>query len=177
MPPKVTPKQRAQEVLTAEKKRRVLELRRDGKTQQAIANELGISQVYAGKLLRAALADVIQEPGEDVIKIELARLDWYHEEAAKILKGYHYLVNSGTVVVHVVTDPDTGEERSVILEDVAPKLKAIDVLTKLAERRSKLLGIDRPVKEKDNTTPEEFASKIVAAVRAIDNMTINGAES
>lgn len=171
-----SPKMRAKQVETAELRRSVLEFRRDGLTIAAIAANLGISTTYTGKLLQKALNDITEEPAADVLKLELERLDWYHEEAAKILKGRHWLVNSGAVVIHVVTDPETGEQMPVTLEDVGPKLQAIATLTKIAERRSKLLGIDRPVKEKQENTPEEFAARIVAAVKSIEAMTVGTPE-
>jgi hypothetical protein len=167
-----SPAKRAKQVETAELKAAVLELRRDGLTQQKIADRLGISPAWAGKLLKAALYEIVEEPALEVIKIELERLDWYHEQAAMILKGSHPYVQAGGVVFHTVKDPETGEDRAVALEDVGPKLQAIATLTRIAERRSKLLGIDRPVKEKQENTPEEFAARIIAAVKAIEVMTV-----
>ena len=153
----------------------VLECRRDGMNLTQIAEKLGISTSWAGKCLAAAMKSIVEEPAKDVLNVELARLDWYHHEAAKILKGWHPFVQGGGVVMHVITDPDDcTKQRAVALEDVGPKLSAIKTLITLAERRAKLLGIDRPIKEKQENTPEEFAARIVAAVEAITIMTTGG---
>lgn len=165
-------KKRAAQVDTEEMRRRVLECRRDGMTLNQMSDELGISAAWAGRLLKQALANITEEPAKEVLQIELERLDWYHHEASKILKGWHPFVQGGGVVVHHVTDPDDCTKKiAVTLEDVGPKLTAIRTLITVAERRAKLLGIDRPVKEKQENTPEEFAARIVAAVAAIDGMT------
>ena len=153
----------------------VLECRRDGMNLAQIGQKLGISQAWAGKCLAAAMKEIIEEPTKDIVNIELARLDWYHQEAAKILKGWHPFVQGGGVVMHVVTDPDDCTiQRAVALEDVGPKLAAIKTLITLAARRAKLLGIDRPVNEKQENSPEEFAARIVAAVEIMNNVTTGG---
>lgn len=60
----------------AERRRKALELRKAGATYEQISDQLG----YAGRAkawqdVREAIKDIVREPAEDVLQIELARLD------------------------------------------------------------------------------------------------------
>jgi transcriptional regulator with XRE-family HTH domain len=52
-----------------------LDLRRSGLSYAQVAAKLGIAESTASELVQRALQGVVQEPGADVIKLELQRLD------------------------------------------------------------------------------------------------------
>jgi predicted transcriptional regulator len=138
---------------TAERRAAAARLRIDGYTTAQIADMLGFTDAKAvSEALRAVRDAVIREPGEELIRIELERLDaqlirlnGLETKARKVLEARHITVNNGRVILH----PDTGEP----MEDDAPVLQAIDRLVKIedarnrnAERRAKLTGIEAAVK-------------------------------
>lgn len=114
------------------------ELRANGATYQQIADQLGYTdRSNARHGVQRALADTIREPADEVRQIQLAQLDRLTREALKVLERTHVTVSQGRVI-----KDDEGKP----LEDDAPVLNAIDRLLKIAERRSKLLGLDAPSK-------------------------------
>jgi hypothetical protein len=133
---------------------RVLEIYRDIPNFSHVARELDLSIAYTRKLYKNALKAIVVENVEDLRKVEVARLDKLHEKAMQVLEAFHPLINSGQVVRDVVEDeygrpiidPETAENVTVRLEDQGPLLQAIDRLVKIADRRAKLLGLDKPTK-------------------------------
>lgn len=56
--------------------RKALELRKAGATHDQIAEQLGVAnRSVAWKLVRSAIVEIVREPAEEVLQIELARLD------------------------------------------------------------------------------------------------------
>lgn len=160
----------------------LLRLRRDqpDMTYQELGDHLGITRSYAMTQLKRALKAIIQEPAEDLIKMELARLDYLQTEVIKVLKSFHVVVNQGSVVRDVVEDENgqilvdinTGQPKTKRLEDTGPKLAAVDRALKIMERRARFLGLDKTSNpEKEGLTPEEFAAKILKTVKQIDQST------
>lgn len=124
------------------------------------------------------------------IERELAKLDAMEEETWKVLESLHYVVNQGELVyVYPEEQPDLvkrgwarpklDDETRAALErgranlerepliDNKPVLDAVTVLLKIAERRSKLLGLDAPVKKQVEVTsgpsvPEQLEQLITA---------------
>lgn len=98
-----------------------LELRKAGATYQQIAQQLG----YAGpgaaqRAVQEGLKLAVQEPAEEVLQLELGRLDTIFMTAFGIMR-----------------DPD---------ETTGNKLGAIDRLLGVMDRRSRYLGLDAPEK-------------------------------
>lgn len=160
----------------------LLRARRDrpDMTYQELGDVFGISRQYAKTQFDKALKAIIQEPAEDVIKMELARLDYLQTEVIKVLQSFHVVVNQGTVVRDVVEDEhgqiivdiNTGQPKTRRLEDTGPKLAAVDRALKIMERRSKFLGLDKVGNpDKEGLTAEEFAAKILKTVKQIDQST------
>lgn len=114
---------------TAERVAEALRMRRDCMTYAAIGEALGVSEETAGQWVREALEKRIQEPLEDVRRMELARLDHLYELALKVTQREHAKLYQGV---------DTG------YRDDGPLLAAIDRLIKVSESRRKLLGMDAP---------------------------------
>lgn len=160
----------------------LLRARRDNAdlNYQQLGDKFGITRVYARKLLLKALREIIQEPAEEVIQLELARLDYLQTEVIKVLQSFHVVVSQGSVVRDIVEDEDgqpivdinTGQPRTKRIEDTGPKLAAVDRALKIMERRSKFLGLDKvPNPDKEGLTAEEFAAKVLKTVSQIDKAT------
>jgi hypothetical protein len=60
---------------TALLQRAALDLRKGGKSYGEIAELMGVKRVRAYRLVKAALLKIIKEPAEDVLQLELERLD------------------------------------------------------------------------------------------------------
>jgi hypothetical protein len=79
---------------------------------------------------------IIREPAEELLRLELDRLDMMWRAAVEVLRRKHVTVSHGKVVI-VDGQP---------LPDDAPVLNAIDRLLSIQARRAKLLGLDAPKK-------------------------------
>lgn len=121
---------------TAARDAQACELRAQGLTYAAIGAELGLSKSQAFEGVQRALRDTLQEPADDVRRLELIRLDELAQHARQVLLGTHYVVSQGRVVRLT--------RGGIPLEDDAPKLAAIDRLLRIQERRARLLGLDSP---------------------------------
>lgn len=124
-------------VETAKRDAEAAQLRADGKTYDQIAAELGFSdRSLARRSVERALAAIVQEPADELRRLELLRLDAMWVEAVKVMTTEHITVSQGRVV----------ERDGVPIKDDAPTLAAIDRLLKIMERRAKLVGLDSATK-------------------------------
>jgi hypothetical protein len=99
---------------------RALELRRDGKTCQQVADELGLSSAgHAHKLITTAIATAPLEAIDEVRKMEVARLENLYDRAL---------------------------QRGERAKADGHKLEALSLALRISERRSKLLGLDAATK-------------------------------
>lgn len=126
----------ARKVDLTERRRAAVDLRNNGATWQAIADELGYPTRGAAcqdvtRALAAAMADLTESVGE-WRRGELAKLATYESEATEILLAEHPVVQGGEIVADVT--------------DAGPALRAIQTLLRVAERRARLLGLDSPEK-------------------------------
>ena len=95
------------------------ELRRDGLSYRQIAKAMGCSVAGAHDMVRRALREAVREPADCLRTLELERLD--------------------SLYAKVMTIVETGSTKEV--------LNAIDRALRIMERRSKLLGLDAPLKQ------------------------------
>ncbi|MFI2349711.1 hypothetical protein ACH492_22190 [Streptomyces sp. NPDC019443] len=136
---------------TAERDAEAARLRERGLSFPAIATELGFTdRGTARRAVQRVLKETVQEAGDELRKMELARLDAelvrlnaLEESVRAVLERKHITVNNGKVI-YVGDEP---------LEDDVPVLQAVDRLLKIeesrrrnGESRRKLLGLDEPVK-------------------------------
>lgn len=144
------PPSRAQQAVTAARRTKMINMRRDGIGFQDIADALGYASRHAAsKDFCRALEQTIAEQHssmEVLREMELLRLDGELErltrlyaKVEKILDKFHVTVQFGKVI-NVDGEP---------LEDDGPALAAVDRLIKIedarrrnGERRSKLMGLD-----------------------------------
>lgn len=108
------------DVKRAERVAEVLRMRRQGMPQRAIATELGVHLATVQRDLEAGLAAIPAEHVEGVRKLELERLDLWHERLESAAA-------------------DAG-----MSPDELGRLAASYV--RLSDRRAKLLGLDAPTK-------------------------------
>lgn len=132
------------------------------------------------------------------IENELSKLDAMEEQAWYVLESMHYVVNQGEVVYVYTEDqpkfkkqgwarPKLDEETRQALEeakarmgreplqDNKPVLDALNVLLKIAERRSRLLGLDAPVKKQvDVTTSGGTDDRIDEKLRRLEDLARGG---
>lgn len=122
---------------TAVRDAEAAQLRANGLTYQAIADQLNYShRDLARRAVERALAATVREPADELRQLELIRLDALWVEAVKVMTTEHLTVNNGRVI----------EVDGVPLKDDAPTLQAIDRLLKIMERRAKLVGLDSAAK-------------------------------
>lgn len=127
----------AKDPSTAERDARCLELRKRGLSYRAIAAEVGVDVATAHEAVKRSIAAIIEEPAAEVRQMELERLDSMWVAVMGVLEAKHFKVSDGRLV----------KLNDVPLEDDAPVLAAVDRLLRIQERRSKLLGLDQPVKQ------------------------------
>lgn len=138
-------------VFHAERDEKAARLRADGWSYQRIAEELGYyDKSEARKGIEKVLKATVQEAGDELRRLELARLDGELERLVgletavhEVLARKHITVSNGNVIVF------DGEP----LLDDGPVLNAVDRLLKIeesrrknGESRRKLLGLDAATK-------------------------------
>lgn len=157
---------------TAEKIAEAMRLQRDfNYSKEKVAEVMGISPVYAGRLINRGIREIFRGDTEDVVAMHLARLSEQRKAALAVLTGFHMMVNAGEVVTDYIRDPDTGQPLEfdgarirVPLKDNGPVLAAIDRLLKIDESERKLLGLDKPTKiAPTNPNGDKPASFVVVA--------------
>lgn len=131
----MTPAEKAkQDVLQAERRARALNMRRDGRTYEAIGVELGITPQSAYDMVKRALTTMVREPADETIKLERERLDMLLTAAVDRLSAN-------------VGDPELNE-------------KTTATILNIMARRAKLDGLDAPTRV---TVKEEAPSKLTDA--------------
>jgi hypothetical protein len=121
---------------TARRDAEACRLRAQNLTYREIAAELGVDVHTAYDAVQRGLRDTLQEPADDVRRLELERLDELAQKAREVMNGTHYVIAQGSVVRLT--------RRGSPLEDDGPVLQAIDRLLRIQERRARLLGLDSP---------------------------------
>lgn len=144
---------------TAERDAEAARLRTRGLTYRAIAEQMGYaSPSSVHDAVKRCLDAIVEEPGQEVRRLELERLDDMYAAVMAVLEREHITISQGRIVRKRVLD-ENGDPTIVatdrdgkpvfreeeILDD-APVLAAVDRLLKIMERRAKLTGLDAPVK-------------------------------
>lgn len=115
-----------------------LKLRSAGLTYRQIGTRLGVEGSTARDRCLRALNAITQDAADEYRKLELERLDILEQSANDVLMTQHVFVSQGGKIVY---------DGDVKLIDHGPTLQAIGTLLRVQERRSKLLGLDAPVKQ------------------------------
>jgi transcriptional regulator len=122
----------------ADEQDKVLDLKRQGLSVRAIADQLGMTKSTVQNRLDAAIAEIVHPAAEAVRTVELERLDAWHVK----LEG----------------QLDAGEDPT----------KVVPVLLRCQERRAKYLGLDAPERAEvtvTGTAPDEETAALLAAAR------------
>ena len=135
---------------------RMYELRTgpDKLTIPAIADEMGCSVFKVQRLLNKYTPKLLEADAARHREIEVQKLDLLEEKLWAMVDEDYYTVSNGQVVYMESGEP---------VPDIDPVLKVIDRILKVSERRSKLLGLDKPV-------------KVEATVHQVDAMDMELAE-
>jgi hypothetical protein len=150
---------RRRSLATRENDARALEFRRRGLSYEQISAQMEWrSPSAAYQSVQRALADSAREASEEVRQIEAARLDELTRTLMRVLATKHYVVSaaSGVVAKH----PET---KQLLLDD-GPVIQAVSGLLRISERRSKLLGLDAPVKSRVEVITEDVIDAELADV-------------
>lgn len=108
-----------------------------GHTYADIGRHFGITRQAAMRAVQRAVREVVQDAGEEVLKLHINRLEYLYEKAVEILEDDHVLVSHGRIVA---------DEAGNTLPDPAPKLAAIREARASLESFRKLTGLDQPSK-------------------------------
>ena len=111
---------------TRQKMVQAANLRKQGHSYPYISTTLGCSRSYAEKLVRKALKEIISDTFEELLKLELMRLDELFQPAFQ-----------------AATQLD-GQGNPIFNKE------ATETALKLMERRARFLGLDKPVKTELN---------------------------
>jgi len=137
---KVTPttsRQNRQAELAEAKRMFDLRTGPDKLTLAAVADEMGCSIFKVQRLLNKYSPKLLEGDASRHREIEVNKLDLLEEKLWAMVDEEYYTVSNGQVVYM-----ETGEP----VPDVEPILKIMDRIIRVSERRSKLLGLDKPVK-------------------------------
>lgn len=150
----------ATSIKQAERRAEVLRLRLDGLTLSQIGDRLGIRADSVHDIITRALRSMTKEPAEELLNLELARLDSLYAEAMNSVRAFTPVLHNGKVVQipvidsngQAVKDPGTGQPLTCIAQDRQPVLAGIACAVRLLERRARLLGLDAPVRTQAQLT-------------------------
>ncbi|HTJ69214.1 MAG TPA: hypothetical protein VL551_16880 [Actinospica sp.] len=152
-------------VLIAQRRTRVLAMRVEQRPYREIAAELGITETTARDDYASAVKERRSEldaQRDAAIAVEEAKLDAVEQVVWEVLRREHIVIQHGKVV---------RIGRKPVVDD-DPVLRAADRLVKIAERRSKLKGLDAPTKvEVDDARRaqiEAYAAELAAWVGELD---------
>lgn len=152
----------------AERDARACEMKARGATYQQISDTLGYgSRSNAHRAVKAALAAIPVESGEELRRLQLDTLEYLAGHAARVLERQHLTITQSG---RIVTDEETGER---VLDD-GPILAAIDRILRIQDRKAKLMGLDAPVKTEVitldylNARLEELTAELAAEDSATD---------
>jgi DNA-binding CsgD family transcriptional regulator len=127
-----------------ERDMQIWEARLRGVPPRQIAQELQIDIQTVSNAVKRAAKMIALDTAEDMVKMEVERIDILIMNCVEILEAKHYATSHGKVVL----DPTTGDP----LIDSAPSLKAINEMANLMKRRAELLGLDAPKRTENAVT-------------------------
>lgn len=155
---------------TAERDAEAARLRSRGWSYRRIATELGYaSHTSVRDAVNRCLTTIREEPAEDLIKLELARLDAMWEAATRVLETEHVTVSQGRIVRRRILDANGDpiivaqdrDDKPIFREadilDDAPVLRAIETMLKIQQRRAGLLGLDAKTQHDMGIAEREMA--------------------
>ncbi len=102
--------------------------------------------------MKNVLSSIEREGAEELVAVQLERLDFMYDAVLRVLETEHYTVSQGRLIyLHEDAPP---------LADDSPVLAAVDRLLKIENQRAELLGLKAPTK----STVTHAAADVDAAV-------------
>lgn len=150
---------------TAARDARAAQLRAEGWTIQAIADELGYnSKTSATLAIRRALQAIVHGPAEQLLSLYVDRLENLYHAAEDIREQDHVVVSHGKII-----KDDDGNP----LTDSGPKLAAIREARETLVSMRKMLGLDAP--SRVSVDAQQLGDEIAALLnRAAGDDDANG---
>lgn len=136
MPRTATTRERLIE--TAERDSEMAHYKAEHHSYREVAEHFGVSTSTAYDAVQRAIKATAAVGGEEAKAAELVKLDVMEKWVLAVLHRRHITVSNGRVIL--------GEDGKP-LEDDAPVLAAVAMWLKIAERRSKLEGLDAPARQ------------------------------
>ena len=139
-------------------------------TYQSIGDHFGVTRQAAFAMDQRAIADIPKEGAEEVVRLEIEKLDFLERKLYEIMTKEHVAFGASGKVVTLDGVP---------VEDDSPVMKAIDGLLKVADRRAKLLGLNAPTKHEVITLDSVQAEirRLEAQLGEIDELDAIEAEA
>lgn len=127
-----------------------------GKTQEAIAEQFGISQQRVSQIVNAVRESIGPVERADIVKQETDLLDALRDEVLELFdaKPSPLISANGRIVT-----TDEGKQ----IEDHSGRLAALAAFDRLTARKHRLLGLDAPAKLDLSLQGEEEATRRAAA--------------
>jgi DNA-binding CsgD family transcriptional regulator len=163
----------AKSIREAERRAEILRLRLDGHSLSAIGDRMGIRADSVHDIITRALRAMTQDPSQELLTLELARLESLYAEAMSAVRAFTPVLHNGKIVQipvidsngQTVKDPESGQPLTCVAQDRQPVLAGIACAIRISERRAKLLGLDAPIRAQTNLTvssdePERDLSKL-----------------
>lgn len=156
------------EIDLRERENRAVAMRRDNHDYGTIARACGWETEAGARLaVERALKRAEATNIEEYRRVEGAKLDQAEAELLEIRQTRHVVVSHGRVVYDLGPDNEDGSRgESVPVEDVGPRIRAIQAFIRVAERRSKLMGGDAPMRKVIEVYTEELGQKAVDELNA-----------
>ena len=107
-------------------------------TYREIGEHFGVNESSAYQMVQRAIADIPRESTEELVQLELMKLDRIERKAADIMEAFHPVVTMKGDVLN--------------LPDNAPVVQAMNTLLKVADRRARLLGLNAPTRTELTST-------------------------
>jgi len=142
-----------------------------GKTQEALAEEFGLSQQRVSQIIQQIQASIPETDKAKAFQRELDFLDTLRATAAEIMQMPAAPVTAGKDG-DIVRDPETG----AVVRDYGGKLAAMDRAVKIGERYAKLLGLEAPTKVDLSVQEQNQQAAQAAAVAAAERRRLRTGE-
>jgi hypothetical protein len=101
------------------------------------AKHFGISKWAAMSAVRRAVREVVQEAGEQALRVHLDRMEYLFAKATEVIEADHVVVSHGRIVYGEDGEP---------LRDHAPVISAINSARQCLESVQTLTGMKKPTK-------------------------------
>lgn len=122
---------------SAERDAHIANLIAEGWSHRDIAAELGIHRSTVAEAHRRAIRAVLQDPGEKLLALHMARLEFMFSKLAEMAEDDYITVSHGKIV-----RDDDGNP----VPDIGPKIAAYREARASLESFRRLVGLDQPTK-------------------------------